>query len=643
MQKLKKFIKYNNLFVIILGLCLITVLPLKIDIPWVSAAVRTGLGKAIVLIVPEDMSVEEFLASLGLSDSGSFNRPKASSKIILPEQRNTAPEDVVLWLKDEDGDGILETKDFSRYVQEVKENENGEFLEITNNAMFFPVSYISIEIWLKEAPSGILLKAGESYQIEKQGSSLYFKLNNKNVGSLAVPSDAKVHQVVLSFDGINVHLGLDGKEKRQFTPTFATLSQSAENLLVNSRLESLRIFTQPMGEERFRSIYNELASNFGRESLTEEKEEVCLPNWVCSDWMPDPSAVLFGQQFIQTRTCTDQNHCGTSDNKPSEEQIAIGTYQPPVEEATSTEIAGASGGSDNSGEATSTLSSMFCYDADKDGFGNPGGPCLTATEKPLGYADNDDDCNDNDKDIHPGASEICDDGIDNDCDGKIDSQDEDCKEIISSNPEVTLTASNLTAATGTEITFTANISNFATTSLTFNWDFGDGVSESSETNSISHSYNATGTYNVSVTVTGGDQQASASTIVEIIQTQPIETCDSQHLNLCGNETDCATAGGYWYNDKCNSEPQVVCDGKHLNLCENEADCLGANGYWYNDSCHSDPQVTCSISHLDLCDSQEKCEAIGLYWYDNSCHLEEKGDHLSDNGTNLDSNSSSTQE
>lgn len=36
------------------------------------------------------------------------------------------------------------------------------------------------------------------------------------------------------------------------------------------------------------------------------------------------------------------------------------------------------------------------------------------------------DCNDEDSDINPGAQEICDDDVDNDCDGLVDLEDEDC-------------------------------------------------------------------------------------------------------------------------------------------------------------------------------------------------------------------------
>ncbi len=57
-------------------------------------------------------------------------------------------------------------------------------------------------------------------------------------------------------------------------------------------------------------------------------------------------------------------------------------------------------------------------DADKDGFGN-----VTVTQlacaPPPGYVGNDADCDDENKDVHPGVAEMCNNGIDDNCDGSV--------------------------------------------------------------------------------------------------------------------------------------------------------------------------------------------------------------------------------
>jgi hypothetical protein len=45
-----------------------------------------------------------------------------------------------------------------------------------------------------------------------------------------------------------------------------------------------------------------------------------------------------------------------------------------------------------------------------------------------GYTENQGDCNDRDLSIYPGATEICDDTVDNDCDGNVDCSDADCSD-----------------------------------------------------------------------------------------------------------------------------------------------------------------------------------------------------------------------
>ncbi|HUM48493.1 MAG TPA: putative metal-binding motif-containing protein, partial [Chitinophagales bacterium] len=67
------------------------------------------------------------------------------------------------------------------------------------------------------------------------------------------------------------------------------------------------------------------------------------------------------------------------------------------------------------------LFTTYFADNDDDGYGNiAGGTAGTCNGiAPDGYSATNNDCNDGDEDIHPGATEICN-GADDDCDGSID-------------------------------------------------------------------------------------------------------------------------------------------------------------------------------------------------------------------------------
>jgi len=85
---------------------------------------------------------------------------------------------------------------------------------------------------------------------------------------------------------------------------------------------------------------------------------------------------------------------------------------------------------------------IYYYDGDGDGYGyyaNMQSNC----PQPEGYVTNKGDCNDLVFNINPGVAEICDDGLDNDCDGKIDLADEDCQTASPDSPELVCNATHL--------------------------------------------------------------------------------------------------------------------------------------------------------------------------------------------------------
>jgi len=74
------------------------------------------------------------------------------------------------------------------------------------------------------------------------------------------------------------------------------------------------------------------------------------------------------------------------------------------------------------GNADDDLKTLFYLDSDGDSFGDSATTAATllACVKPSGYDDDKRDCDDTNPAINPNTAEICDDGIDNNCDGQID-------------------------------------------------------------------------------------------------------------------------------------------------------------------------------------------------------------------------------
>ncbi len=78
---------------------------------------------------------------------------------------------------------------------------------------------------------------------------------------------------------------------------------------------------------------------------------------------------------------------------------------------------------DDDDSLDAATASTWYADADADGFGDETAPTLACVQ-PAGTQVEADDCNDGDPEVHPEATEICDDQ-DNDCDGLTDDDDPD--------------------------------------------------------------------------------------------------------------------------------------------------------------------------------------------------------------------------
>jgi hypothetical protein len=76
-------------------------------------------------------------------------------------------------------------------------------------------------------------------------------------------------------------------------------------------------------------------------------------------------------------------------------------------------------------DATVGLFQDWYRDADGDGYGAEGADPVSACAQPASYASQVGDCDDTDEDVNPEGTEVCNGGVDDDCDGDADEADAD--------------------------------------------------------------------------------------------------------------------------------------------------------------------------------------------------------------------------
>ncbi len=241
----------------------------------------------------------------------------------------------------------------------------------------------------------------------------------------------------------------------------------------------------------------------------------------------------------------------------------------------------------------------FYGDIDKDGYGNP--EIFVATcELPTDYVSDNTDCNDTDETVNPGADEVCDDEIDNDCDGDTDCVDTDCESDPScitgcTEGQTQPCTKECTHKTCSELTCAQTSEDVSGTQTCIGGEWGECEIECSDECST----------DIDCTMYGnGDCEEG-----ETYSSCPQDCCDSDCTALddsichseCDGYNDCA------FNLLCKRSPSgsyICCDSNEgsAECCEGTCVDCGTERY---ECCYSDGS-SCGRRYVDYYCSEGEC-------------------------------------
>ena len=114
---------------------------------------------------------------------------------------------------------------------------------------------------------------------------------------------------------------------------------------------------------------------------------------------------------------------------------------------------------------------------------------------------------------------------------------------------------------------------------------------------------------------GSTEQSDGSCKVNATP-KPENKCSLSNLTACVDQNACQVIGAYWYDNKCNANPQPqqpTCSKDNLSACTSESLCLGAGLNWWDGACHIETKPQPEVS------PEQQCTNAGKVWYNGACY------------------------